>query len=167
MTDTPAPSLRRRLLDVRASVVGTRVLRDKLARTAAGLAEVRGRVDGLRTRADKHEQRIKELEALTKDLGRSAALDTVERERRDLQFGAVETRLADLEQRLADVRAGHAGGAPDAADVAEGRALLAEVRDEHARVRARMQVVSAYEERLRRVEESVAELYDGDRRHLV
>ncbi len=32
---------------------------------------------------------------------------------------------------------------------------------------ARMQVVSAYEERLRRVEESVTELFDGDRRHLV
>ena len=55
----------------------------------------------------------------------------------------------------------------DDESVAEGRGLLDEVRTEHARIRARMQVVSAYEERLRRVEESVAELYEGDRRHPV
>ena len=164
---TGTTSLRRRLLDVRASVVGTRVLRDKLAKQVAAVTDLRGRVDALRGRADRHEQRIAALEALTKDYGRSMNLDTVERERRDLQLGAVETRLADLEQRLADRGAGRAGTAPDAAELAEGRALLAEVRDEHARLRARMQVVSAYEERLRRVEESVADLYDGDRRHLV
>ena len=46
-------------------------------------------------------------------------------------------------------------------------ALVDDVRTEHARIRARMQVISAYEERLRRVEESVAELYEGDPRHLV
>lgn len=169
MTDSPK-SLRRRVLDLRASVVGTRTLRDKLAKQVTALADVRGRVDALAKRADAQDRRIKELEALTKDLGRAANLDTVERERRDLQAGAVETRLADLEQRLADALAARADGgapAPDAAALAEGRSLLDEVRDEHARARARMQVVAAYEERLRRVEESVAELYDGDRRHLV
>ncbi len=55
----------------------------------------------------------------------------------------------------------------DDESVAEGRGLLDEVRSEHARISALMQVVSSYEERLRRVEESVAEPYEGDRRHPV
>ena len=76
-------------------------------------------------------------------------------------------RLADLEQLLADSASGVTAKRPDDEQLAAGRSLLDEVRTEHARIRARMQVVSAYEERLRRVEESVTELFDGDRRHLV
>ena len=77
-------------------------------------------------------------------------------------------RLADLEQRARRRPGGARASAPlDDERLAEGRGLLEEVRTEHARIRARMQVVSAYEERLRRVEESVAELYEGDRRHPV
>ena len=38
-------------------------------------------------------------------------------------------------------------------DVTEARSLVEIVRDEHARVRARLSLVSAYEERLRRLEE--------------
>jgi hypothetical protein len=91
----------------------------------------------------------------------------VERERRDAQFGTLEMRLADLEQHLDDSRAGLGQAPLDDDQLREGRGLLEAVRSEHARIRARMQVVSAYEERLRRVEESVAELYDGDRRHPV
>jgi hypothetical protein len=40
----------------------------------------------------------------------------------------------------------------DLADVPEARLLLEAVREEHARVRARLALVSAYEERLRRLE---------------
>ena len=108
-----------------------------------------------------------DLEARAKELERAETLDTAERERRDAQFGTLEVRLGDLEQRLADARAEHGGAPLDDAALAEGRGLLDEVRTEHARIRARMQVVSAYEERLRRVEESVAELYEGDPRHPV
>jgi hypothetical protein len=68
--------------------------------------------------------------------------------------------------RRADIPSGARATAPDD-QLAAGRTLLDDVRTEHARIRARMQVVSAYEERLRRVEESVTELFDGDRRHLV
>jgi hypothetical protein len=69
--------------------------------------------------------------------------------------------------RRADIPSGARATAPDDDQLAAGRTLLDDVRTEHARIRARMQVVSAYEERLRRVEESVTELFDGDRRHLV
>lgn len=113
------------------------------------------------------DERLKALEATDRDAQRSLALDAAERERRDAQFGTVEVRLADLEQRLEDARSASVGGAPDDEQLAAGRSLLDEVRTEHARIRARMQVVSAYEERLRRVEESVAELYPGDTRHQV
>jgi len=40
-------------------------------------------------------------------------------------------------------------------DVPEARELLTAVREEHARVRARLALVSAYEERLRRLEDAV------------
>jgi hypothetical protein len=69
--------------------------------------------------------------------------------------------------RRADLPSGASATAPDDDQLAAGRTLLDDVRTEHERIRARMQVVSAYEERLRRVEESVTELFDGDRRHLV
>ena len=77
------------------------------------------------------------------------------------------TDRSRVRRRIADARSGVAAAPLDDAQLATGRGLLDEVRTEHARVRARMQVVSAYEERLRRVEESVAELFDGDRRHQV
>jgi hypothetical protein len=94
-------------------------------------------------------------------------METRERERRDSQFGAIEERLADLEQRLRDARPHVGGTPPDDEALAQASTLVDDVRTEHARIRARMQIISAYEERLRRVEESVTELYEGDPRHLV
>ena len=94
-------------------------------------------------------------------------MEASERERRDAQFGTIEVRLADLEQRLRDARSYVGSTPPDDEALAEASSLVDDVRTEHARIRARMQVISAYEERLRRVEESVAELYEGDPRHLV
>ena len=166
---TPAdrPSVRRRLADARATVVGTKGLRARVAKHTAALATMRERLDGQQQRVARQEQRLKDLEARVKELDRATALDTVERERRDAQFGALEVRVADLEQRLIDAGPVSTGIGLDDEQLAEGRNLLEAVRTEHARIRVRMQVVSAYEERLRRVEESVASLYDGDRRHPV
>lgn len=159
--------VRRRLADARATIVGTKGLRAKVAKQGAALSALRTRVDDHKQRLARQDQRLKTLEEKVRELRRASALDTVERERRDTQVGMVEQRLAELERRLADVRSGLASAPVDADQLAEGSRLLEEVRTEHARVRARMQVVSAYEERLRRVEESVAQLFDGDPRHLV
>jgi exonuclease VII small subunit len=131
------------------------------------LSTLRTRLDDQKQRVTRQDQRLKALEARVKELGRATALDLREGERRDAHVGSLEVRLADLEQGLADLRSGVAATAPDDDQLAAGRTLLDDVRTEHARIRARMQVVSAYEERLRRVEESVTELFDGDRRHLV
>jgi hypothetical protein len=166
-TPTDRSSVRRRVADARATIVGTKGLRARVARHAAALSALRTRVDDHKERLGRQDKRLKTLEARVKELGRATAVNTRERERRDNQFGVLEARLADLEQRLADVRAGVTATPLDDDGLATGRGLLDEVRTEHARIRARMQVVSAYEERLRRVEESVAELFEGDRRHLV
>ncbi len=166
-TDTGAHTVRRRISDARAKVVGTSGLRAKAARQATAISTLKSRLDEQQQRVVRQEQRLKELEARVTDLGRYDALDTSERERRDAQFGVLEVRLADLEEQLAQSRQRVDAADTDLAQLAEGRTLLEEVRAEHARIRVRMQVVSAYEERLRRVEESVAELFEGDPRHLV
>lgn len=160
-------TVRHRLAEARATVVGTKGLRARVAKHTAALSALRARVDTQQERLARHDQRLKDIETRIKDVDRGTVLDTVERERRDTQFGTIEVRLADLEQRLADAASGLGDAPLDEQQLAAGRSLLDEVRTEHARIRARMQVVSAYEERLRRVEESVAELYDGDRRHPV
>ena len=164
---TDGPSLRRRLADARAVVTGTKGLRARVAKDSSAIATLRTRLTEQQRSADRQDQRLKELEARLKQADRALALEAVERERRDAQFGTLEARLADLEQGLSDSRAGVGHAPVDEEQLGEGRDLLEAVRTEHARIRARMQVVSAYEERLRRVEESVAELYDGDRRHPV
>jgi chromosome segregation ATPase len=167
-TTTPGPTtLRGRVADARATIVGTKGLRAKVATQAAALKALRARVDDHQGRLARQDQRLKDLEAQVTYLDRARTMEAAERERRDAQFGTIEVRLADLEQRLRDARSFAGTTPPDDAGLAEAHSLVDEVRTEHARIRARMQVVSAYEERLRRVEESVAELYEGDPRHLV
>jgi len=166
---TPAGKsvVRQRIADARATLVGTTGLRNRVAKHTAALSTLRTRLDEHQQLLGRHDRQLKALEARVKDLARATALDLREGERRDFHFGSLEVRLADLEQRLADTRSGVAATQPDSDQLDAGRALLDEVRTEHARIRARMQVVSAYEERLRRVEESVTQLFDGDRRHPV
>jgi hypothetical protein len=55
----------------------------------------------------------------------------------------------------------------DDASMAQARSLVDEVRREHEQVRVRMQLVSHYEERLRRVEQALAGLHGGDPRQPV
>ena len=170
MPDTTAPgstTLRRRVADARATIVGTKGLRARVATHTASLTALRARVEDQKGRLARQGQQLKDLQARVTYLDRARGMETRERERRDSQFGAIEVRLADLEQRLHDARP-HAGGTPpDDEALAQASTLVEDVRTEHARIRARMQVISAYEERLRRVEESVSELYEGDPRHLV
>ena len=166
-TGTGPSTLRRRVADARATVVGTKGLRTKVASQAATLKALRAKVDESQQRLARQEQQLKDLEARVTYLDRARALEASERERRDAQFGTIEVRLAELEQRLQDAHPLTGTTPPDDDQLAEASRLVEEVRTEHARVRARMQVISSYEERLRRVEESLTELYEGDPRHLV
>ena len=167
-TTTAGPTtLRDRVADARATIVGTKGLRAKVATHAAALKTLRSRVDDHERRSARQDELLKDLQAKVTYLDRARTMEAAERERRDAQFGTIEVRLAELEQRLHDARTQVGSTTPDGEELAEAQALVDDVRTEHARIRARMQVVSAYEERLRRVEESVAELFEGDPRHLV
>jgi hypothetical protein len=86
----------------------------------------------------------------------------VEHGRLRVQVGVFEERMGRLEQRLES-----GSFVADDASMAEARSLVDEVRKEHEQARVRMQVVSHYEERLRRLEEGLSALYKGDVRHPV
>jgi len=88
---------------------------------------------------------------------------------RDLEHSNLRTQLATLEERLGPIEEVLSDGrlVPAEGDAAEALTVLDAVRREHEQIRVRMQVISAYEERLRRVEASVIALYDGDHRHQV
>lgn len=115
-------------------------------------------------------KRVDELESSLSDLdGRTSALEKVtthrdvELERRRAQLGAVE-QLGRIDELVAAAELRPRTGIPRE-QVGEALDLLAEVRREHERIRVRMQIVASYEERLRRVEESLIGLYSGDERH--
>jgi len=109
-----------------------------------------------------------DLQRIEEDLGRRLGdlerrLDAVEREsswsanelaRIAPQVAAFETRLE--QQPRPEVVTG------TAEDLPEARALLEVIREEHARVRARLALVSAYEERLRRLESRVLDRAPAD-----
>jgi chromosome segregation ATPase len=71
------------------------------------------------------------------------------------QVGAIEARLQDLAEQLETGPDG-ADGADDE-DTAAARSLVAEIRDEHRRIRVRFGTMTQYEERIRRLESALAE----------
>ncbi|MDQ6688488.1 MAG: hypothetical protein M3Z50_12915 [Actinomycetota bacterium] len=87
-------------------------------------------------RVNRQHERIAELE---REIGRLSP-----------QVAALEERLADLAQRLSDRVAG--ASSPTPAELAEANDLVADVRREHARVRARITAATVFEERLRVLE---------------
>jgi septal ring factor EnvC (AmiA/AmiB activator) len=119
------------------------------ARTNEAVAwRVAEQVDPLR--ADLHESlgrlehRLAEMERRLDTVARESAWAANELARLNPQVSAFETRLE--QQARPEVITG------DLQDLPEARSLVEIVREEHARVRARLALVSAYEERLRRLE---------------
>jgi hypothetical protein len=118
------------------------------------------------------DRQARQIEALTaslagvkEQLGPVAAAEhtrVVEHGRLRVQVGVFEERMGRLEQRLES-----GTFVADDASMAEARSLVDEIRKEHEQARVRMQIVSHYEERLRRVEEAVAGRHGGDVRHPV
>ncbi len=87
-------------------------------------------------RVNRQHERIAELE---REIGRLSP-----------QVAALEERLEDLAQRLNDRLAD--ASSPTPAELAEANDLVADVRREHARVRARITAATVFEERLRVLE---------------
>lgn len=122
-----------------------------------------------RRRLDRQAKQIRALQAGLKavqDGQRPIELTSnrrdVEHARVMVQMGAFEERMGRLEERV-----GAGTFVADDAELAEARSLVDVVRREHEQARVRMQIVSHYEERLRRVEEALAPLHGGDLRHPV
>jgi chromosome segregation ATPase len=122
--------------------------RSRIEALEARLAEVTSQVASQQGRLQRHRQRLD---------GHRDRLDVVEGKVANLAvvFARLEHQVAALE-----VRAGSADADPVAllatdAEMGEARRLLDEVEREHARIRTRFQVVTRYEERVRRLEEAL------------
>ena len=123
-----------------------RVNRSVAWRVAEQLEPLRKELDErIRQLGDSLEHRLGELERRLGDVDRQAAWSANELARLGPQAAAFEQRLQ--ERSRPHVLTG------ELADLPEARSLLEAVREEHARVRVRLSLVSAYEERLRRLEE--------------
>jgi predicted component of type VI protein secretion system len=127
-------------------------LRSVLARGIPGrrLDRVIGRLDkqattikGQRDRISKHETRLAKVEATAKLLS--------------MDFARIQLQLAALEEKVERV-ARERDPVPvtgDSEGVAQAREVVALVQREHQQIRARFQMITRYEERLRRVEDSL------------
>lgn len=97
-----------------------------------------------RDRLAELDRRLGELEGRLGAVERESAWSANELARLNPQVAAFETRLE--KQARPEVLTG------DLEDLPEARSLIETIREEHARIRARLALVSAYEERLRRLE---------------
>lgn len=122
--------------------------RRALSRLRSAVAEILTRLDNLERQRRSYEQ--------------ASELRMIEHQRLGFQFGSIEQRLGRIEQQLTD---GVLVATDD--DTAEARSILDEVRREHEQVRVRMQIISSYEERLRRVEAALDRLDSQDPRYQV
>jgi chromosome segregation ATPase len=127
------------------------------------------RADNFRALADKQAKQISQLttrlaglQERVRPIEHANGLRELDHGRLTTQVGAMEERLGRVEQLLSDRPL-----VADDAATAESRALVEEIRREHEQVRVRMQIITSYEERLRRVEASVTTIFDGDPRHPV
>lgn len=158
------------------------VLDDRLTQQAGRLDRLRGAMDMAVERLNLQKERLsrlsesqrtiqRDLKQIKATLGPVAARvekhDEAVRQTdlREVDFRRAMQQLAALETRVGAIE--EDGGAVVAAmpgDAAASLRLLDEVRREHEQVRVRFQLISSYEERLRRIESMLVELYDGDRR---
>jgi chromosome segregation ATPase len=112
------------------------VARQLRAELADLRAELQSNVTDLRSAVAATDERISQVEWTQERLGP--------------QVAAVDERLAVLERP--------APAAGDPAEQAEARSLVAEVRSEHAKVRARLSAVASYEHRIAQLEQTLTTL---------
>lgn len=131
-------------------------------------ADERGGIDA-EARLDRLQRRMRSLQKSVRELQESLAPLVRAHNLRELDQGRAMQQLAALEERVGRIEERLEGDRYDTDDASltEARNLVDTVRREHDQVRVRMQIVSSYEERLRRLEATMVELYDGDPRHPV
>ena len=113
----------------------------------AQLGDLRGRIERIEGRLDELGGHGHHLGERLDHVAHESSWSANELARIAPQVAAFETRLE--QQARPQIYTG------ELADLPEARLLVDVVREEHARVRARLALVSAYEERLRRLEQQV------------
>jgi hypothetical protein len=144
----------------------TRVL-GRVRRAVLGVTGRPGQLARQQRRLDKQAKQIRALQTALAAIEQRQRPMELSSNRRDVEHGRVTAQMGAFEERMGRLEelVGTGTFVADDAAMAEARSLVEAIRREHAQVRVRMQIVSHYEERLRRVEEALAELYDGDARH--
>lgn len=136
-------------------------------RSLADPNNLAAKLDKQRAQLDRQSTQIAELKSSVAALGKR--LHPVEHasKHREVEHGGLAIQIGIVEERLGKIEESLRGAEFDADDAerAEARSLVEAVRREHEQVRVRMQVIAQYEERLRRLEDAVVKLYDGDVRH--
>ena len=98
-----------------------------------------------------YDQRFEQQAARIEKLQKRLDGWTLAAARSRVEYTTAAHQITSFEQRLAALEETQVDGGDEPAR-AEARDIVAEVRTEHARVRARLTMLGAYEERLRRVE---------------
>lgn len=125
----------------------------ELERQRERLDEQQERLDEQQERLGRQRQRLKQQAAVHDEISATLASLVASHAEVEQQLSSVETRL----QQLVDSGDDRALSAPED-EQAAARSLLEQVRAEHRLIRVRFGVIGRYEERLRRVEDSVETL---------
>jgi chromosome segregation ATPase len=115
------------------------------------LAQQRQRLDEQQERLDRQRQRLRQQAALHGEISTTLTGLSVSHAVVEQQLSSLETRM----QQLVD-SGDHRAFSASEDEQAAARSLLEQVREEHRLIRVRFGVIGRYEERLRRVEDSVA-----------
>lgn len=136
--------------------------RTRLDRQVDKLDRLRDRVLKLRDQMAGQQRTLAELKQTLGPVQREARQREVDYLRAMHQISALEARVGRIEERLEGD-----SYTTDDSSLVEARSLVDTVRREHDQVRVRFQLITQYEERMRRLEAAVTELYDGDMRHSI
>jgi hypothetical protein len=123
-----------------------RRLKERVDQQAKQLAATKETVAKLRATITEQNRRIRVVELASEHREREHGNLTI-------QVGQQQQLLGEFEERLREERF-----ITGPEDEAEARRLIDEIRQEHERIRVRMQAVGQYEDRLRRIEATVADL---------
>jgi predicted RNase H-like nuclease (RuvC/YqgF family) len=123
------------------SLLAKRIPGGRLEGVRQRLDRQRKALDGQRERIRKHERRLDKVEA-------TARLLVMDFARIEHQLSALEAKVERIgSERVPTPVTG------DAREVAQARNVVELVQQEHEQIRARFQIITRYEERLRRVED--------------
>jgi chromosome segregation ATPase len=157
MSEQPS-GVRRQLARIRRAVFVPRSVVTRQDQASALLAQHTKRLDRISGRLDTISEQLRPLTIASNHRDAEHEILTA-------QMGALQERMGEIEERL-----GTGTFVAGDAEQAEARSLVEEIRAQHEQIRVRMQIVTHYEERLRRLEGTVSQLSDlteGEARHLV